>query len=411
MLGIGLGAFVSGMERGMQMRQKIDATRAAKKQNDALKQIAEDAKAKYGDVMSDEAYNYMLQRQEMLYRQSGDVEKAGQFRKWGQEETARKGTKLFGGILSALKVGDLDNAVGLANDLSNLDGYGPIDDYQFGVADHPQHGRGIVVAGKDGKPLTFVMPDQAPQVFAQFANPEKAFEWSSAQAKEQKASAKELEKEAQKIRSGAIDTLRKQMDGGLAGDEPKFDDLPEDEQEKLIRKNAWQEITPGRRKQFEPYFGADGQPGISGGQQAAGAGKKAPGLMIVDDNTGEPIAAASKNAAPTPAAAPSESRMPVSSAEKVERRPLPGLGGRGEAPIASPDQISPSGIAAGTSTPRRGRRAADVIAEADEAIQRDRSPDRAIEILHGAGIPQDQWPERVKAAVGGQRRPAMGLNP
>lgn len=377
-IGIGLGGFVDGLYKGVQVGTKMRDMRQENQQQAELKQIATDAQAKFGDVMSDEAYDYMMQRQQNVLLQNGQLDDARRLRTWSQQDSARKGTKLFASIGAALNMGDFETAAQLGNELSDLDGYGPNGDYQFEYTTHPTQGAGFYVKSENGE--AFVPEANALPFFTRHFNPQAAASWNSDRKKDNKA----LEKEAQDIREAAIKSLEKQYDGGLGGDEKSFKDMPDEERERLINKYALERIAPGRREKFQSYFSGSGKPTKT---QPKGT---APGL-IVDQNTGQKVE--------SPRAQASEEKAPGADGSIVAKELAPLEGN-------APGVPSPSaGPGATTETPQAPGHldgiinTGDAVRAAEQEMRDSGNAKAAASRLKAAGVPEQAWPRSIKRAL------------
>jgi hypothetical protein len=387
--GIGLGAFVDSFQRSAQLGIKLRETRQANARRDQVKQITADAKAKFGDVLSDDAYNYMMRRQEALYMENGELDKARAIKDWSEKDEAKKGTKLFASIGAALNAGDYETAAKLGNDLSGLDGYGPSGDYHFEYTNHPTQGPGFYVKSSGGE--AFVPQNNALPFFTRHFNPQAAAEWQTQQSKE----SKDLEKEAQEIRADAIKSLEKQYDGGLAGDELAFKDMEDSERERLINKYAKERIAPGRRKKFASYFGDDQTEDTKGAKESA---PSAPGV-IVDQNTGERV---------NPPRAREQEQAPGSdgSIVKNDLPPMEGIGGV-PAPTAGPGSTT-----APSETPaRENMKLVDAVTSAEEEMRKTGDVHRAAATLKSAGVPERAWPASIRRGLRDQESPGISAGP
>jgi len=379
--GTGLGGFVSGMDAGVRLGLGIKDANQKRQTRNQMRQVAEDASKKFDNVMSDEAYDYMMKRQYALHMQNGNVEKANQIRDWSQKASSRKGTKLFGSIGAALNAGDHEAAARLANDLSDLDGYGPNGDYSFEYTEHPTEGPGFYVKSESGE--AFVPQDNALPFFTRHFNPEAAAAWHSEQSK----SKKDLEKEAQDLRSETIKSLEKQYDGGLSGDEPKFKDMPVEERERLINEYALQRIAPGRRSKFQAYFGGDAD------AQGNRKGKSAPGL-IVDQNTGQKVGApqATQDEAPKPGA---DGSIVKNDLPPLETN-VTGVSGPTEGPGSTTNLLSQNQVVM------------DAVRRAETIMRDSGDTSLAMKTLRDAKVPERGWPRSLRKAA--KSRQPTGLS-
>lgn len=402
MIGIGLGSFMDSYQRGREMR--LDRERQAKiderqdklfdrqqkmwdrddaeyerqeADRTAIRDINTQAKAEFDKQVADGTQQpdnfdnfwstYALPKLKNTYLANGDLDAADKVMKWGETADAKRGGKLSMNALLKAQTGDPDGALADVIEAGQLKGY---IDHGYEVQGHDkimtpdgQHaGYRIKLKTPDGEDIEQdITIADLPKMIATFLNPEAA--WQSQLAAQQKAAedAKEIEtyktkKQIDKeygtgssaTRTKAIEALRKRMDGGLDGDETKFDDLPREEQEKLISDElALQE----------------GQPGLAGASSPAPSGNSGR-KVVVDTATGKPVA--------------------------------PG----GEKPAGKPK-------GGGAASEDRG--AGGAIAAAETALSEGASPVRVAEQLASQGVPEDQWPASIVNAVKRARQNSIGL--
>lgn len=424
MLGVGLGGFMDGFNKSQDMLQKRDeaarkqvlADRTTKEydrltaQRDAIDGINADAKATFDAQVSagtqkPENFDtfwtgYALPKLKNTYLLNGDIESATKVQEWGDQEDTKKGAKLFAGALVKAQTGDAGGALADVMEAGKLKGY---INHGYEVLGHEpilgqdgaQQGYRIKLKTPDGKDVQQdVRTQDLPKIIATFGNPQAAWESQVAARAQADKDKKELETyEAKKKidrqygvgptkdRGAAITSLRKRLDGGLAGDETKFDDLPRDQQEKLI--NDELELVQG-------------QPGLMGQSAPAPAEKK----VLVDTTTGKPVKSAD---APKAEAKPSEKETKATPAKPAERiRGLPdhfqGVRGRVEELKRLSEADAP-----GIGSPATAAASSDVIAQADEAI---RSGAKIYDVAMGlqeAGVPESEWPASLKQAIAKER--------
>ena len=411
MIGIGLGGFMEGLQGGMKTRADMDDRKRQKVLDErqdkaferqqkmwdrddaeyerqeadrtAIRDINTQAKAEFdkqvaaGTQQPDNFENfwstYALPKMKNTYLATGDLESAEKVIKWGETADAKRGGKLAMNALLKAQTGDPDGALADVIEAGQIKGY--IDHgYELQGNDKIMSPDGQHV----GYRLKLTTPDgdlveqditvaDLPKMIATFANPEAA--WQSQLAAQQKAAedAKEIEtyktkKQIDKeygtgssaTRTKAIEALRKRMDGGLAGDETKFDDLPREEQEKLISDElALQE----------------GQPGLSGGSPSPAAPSGSGRKVVVDTATGKPVVRGGEKPAEKP------------KGEKTSEK-----SSRGES---------------------REERVAYMLEEADVAVRNGSRPTLVAEGLLMDGIPEKDWPESLKTALKKERATQM----
>ena len=319
--GVGLGAFMEGMQGGMKIRTEMDDRKRQKvlddrrdkeyerqlKQRDTIDQIGLDTRTKFKEEVTagraeekdfDNFFsNYALPRMRNEMLLSGDIQGAESLTKWGETTSAREGSRLFSSALVKAQTGDHAGALADAIKAGQVQGYMDHGYELLGqdVLQDPtgkQIGFRLRVKKPDGTEVDQdIRTEDIPQLVATVANPQAAFESyrknAEASAKDRKeldtyAAKKDIDRRyagTGKDRVAAITNLRKRMDGGIGEDEPKFDDLPADKKESLIA----EEISL-MRGETAPGLGGTGD---TSGQAARGAGRK----VIVDQVTGEVLPA------------------------------------------------------------------------------------------------------------------------
>ncbi len=380
--------------------------------------------------------SYALPKLKNTYLANGDLDSARKISEWGESADTKAGAKLAMSSILKARTGDITGALSDAMEVGKLKGY--LDhSYDISGFDTLQEQEGGPVVGyrlnlktPDGKDVQQDLPlAEIPKLIATYLNPEAA--WKSQVDAQTKASekAEELKTYEQKKqidrkygtgenkqRNDAISALRKRMNGGLDGDEQKFDDLSREEQEKLI----------GKELELQ-----GGQPGIgTAAQSSAGPradGQRAPAQKVLyNKNTGEIRNAVAPDAAPAPnssaqAAAAAKPRE-LSTSEKVaEVRAAKVALGQGANPEEVKQRLKSSGIpeyqwpefpAPATPAEGAGSRADNVtylIQAAEVAIKEGQHPQRIAEELAANGIPEDQWPPSLRTSVDRVRTHSVGI--
>lgn len=395
MLGIGLGGFVDGLEKGskfrerreqrardkiVQERQDTEYNRAVKERDDiaainAQAQTEFKSRVDSGQAKPDQFdtfwNDYALPKLKNTYLAQGNIEMADRVQKWGESEDTRAGAKLAMSALTKAQTGDVAGALADAQEAGKRKGYlshGYEIMGQDTIVDPSGQLQGyrLQMKGPDGKEITQDLPlGQVPKLIATYLNPEAA--WQSQIAaqqeegkrktdlqtyKDKKEIDQQYKTDGDKNRGDAITALRKRMDGGLAGDEPKFDDLPREEQEKLIS----QEIEL-----------QSGQPGLGGSTGAPAPTGSSGRKVLVDTATGQPVAPARSQAAPAERPAP---RAPADNERMRASEKAAGVNGMSE---QSPEEIAAE--------------------------------------LQRRGVPENQWPEALRRALAERKQAAIGINP
>ncbi len=428
MLGVGLGGFMEGFNKSQDMLQKRDeaarkqvlADRTTKEyerltaQRDAIDGINAEAKATFDAQVSagtqkpenfDQFWTgYALPKLKNTYLLNGDIESANKVQEWGDQEDTKKGAKLFAGALVKAQTGDAGGALADVMEAGKLkgyinNGYEVVGHEAILGQDGAQQGYRIKLKTPDGKDIQQdVRTQDLPKIIATFGNPQAAWESQVAARTQADKDKKELETyEAKKKidrqygvgptkdRSAAITALRKRFDGGLAGDETKFDDFPRDRQEQLINDEV--ELVQG-------------QPGLMGQGAPAPAEKK----VLVDTTTGKPVQSGAKPAA---AEKPQANEAPAAKPQASTEKRIPGVPDRAQAGVRSRmdglQRAAAQAEAPGITAPAPSAASTDVVAQADEAI---RSGAKIYDVAMGlqeAGVPESEWPASLKQAIARER--------
>lgn len=400
MLGIGLGGFVDGLEAGsrirerreqrardkvIQQREDTEYNRAVKERDD-IAAINTQAQTEFksrvdsGQAKPDQFdtfwNDYALPKLKNTYLAQGNIKMAEEVQKWGESEDTRAGAKLAMSALTKAQTGDVAGALADAQEAGKRKGYlshGYEILGQDTIVDPSGQLQGyrLQMKGPDGKEITQDLPlGQVPKLIATYLNPEAAWQSQLAAQQEEakrqtdlksyrdkKGIDKEFSTDGDKNRGDAITALRKRMDGGLAGDEPKFDDMPREEQEKLIS----QEIEL-----------QSGQPGLGGSSSSPAPSGSSGRKVLVDTATGQPVS--------------------------------------GERPPPRPEQTTGSSNAAGE---RRSAADAARTRSSEDAARvsgmNERPPEEIAAELERRGVPENQWPEALRRALAQRQQAAIGL--
>lgn len=390
MIGIGLGGFMDGYQKGRDIRndkEDRERTKVLQERQDAeykrvtdqraqIDQINADAQATFDQKVSagevkpdafDSFYSgYVIPKLKNTYLSQGNIDMADKVQAWGDTADAKRGAKLFSSALMKANTGDSAGALGDIMEMGKLKGYL---DHGYEVTgsedilvDGKLTGHRIKMKMPDGEELVQdIMPGDLPKLIATFGNPEAAWESQNAATTDARKRALELEEYRAKkeidrqysvndkgaTRADAIKSLRTRFDG-IEG--PAFDDMGAEEQETLIRKE--QELVSG-------------QVGLAGaGRQATPPeGAPRPGV-VMDKVTGKPVQ-------PAPQAAPATVRPDPA---PVAREPSP------EQQKARADNV------------------AYQVEAAAVALQEGDNPERVRQNLLNNGIPEDLWPEALRKA-------------
>jgi hypothetical protein len=411
MLGIALGGFMQGFERGQRIRENWDEQREKRRQRDALAGIETETKKAFGTAVQkgetqpgDYANfwrNYALPRRVNEYLAAGDPQTARAYQEWGKTEAAEEGGRLFASALSKAQTGDYSGAIDDAMKAANTKGY-MAHGYKLKSRDELADKSGNVLgyrftmAGPDGKEFTQDVPvGQIPTMIANIANPDVAFQ---TQLKTQAETAKEGREVETYEKKKQIDVKYGTTKGQLAAkDRAK---MIQTERQRIREENAFAD-NPLTEEQIQQEairrVNADAAAGASGGAAAGeesdeeapddeeAEGEEATGGrdLYVNQQTGESMPASNPRTI-------ARARAAQGGGDPIGAM----LSGMGRPSEVSSEQTS--GIAAPpTPTPR----AQPLLAEASAAIQQGNDPRLIGQRLAQAGIPPAQWPEDIKAAV------------
>lgn len=349
MLGIGLGGFAQGFERGAGLGERLHKQQRQRKQDAAFDGAQAQGRADHDAAVArgeaqpgdpDAIMRYTLPRMVAPLIQAGDMKGAEAARSWAEADTTRRATRLFGQGMLAGQAGDMNTAVARFVEAGRIQGYGG----GYTISDpEPIEGGGLRVRiGRDGQEFVqeFRTPDEVLRFGATWLNPEAAYQqWQQAQAAAAQRQGKvddalathrgkkEIEREdaihRQRLNLGAKQTdpmaVRKQVVAELTatGQIGTMSDISPQQQERLIERRVQQLL----------------------GRPAGGATPAAPGV-IVDTRTGRPVDGPSR---PAPAPVAPQQAAPVAtpaSAPGPAAQPAAGIGTATE-PAAAKENSAP----------------------------------------------------------------------
>lgn len=420
--GVGLGGFVRGMRSGMEMREAMDAAdrrkqlearqdeeyNREKKQRDEIDAIGIqtkkdfDAQVASGKQKADHFDTFWreqaLPKLKEAYLTQGNFEAADKLQKWGEDADVKAGAKLsFSAMFKASNgdyAGALDDALKAGDKKGYLDhGYELVDKTE--IVDPKTKtvvGYRLNVKTPDGETVQQdVAAKDIPRLVGTLINPQAA--WESYLKKQEQGASDQRELDMYekkkgidrayegggKTRSDAIKSLRKRFpsnDPTFSG--TPFDDLPRDQQEKLVDDEVG----------FQRGGASSGTPG-----QVTGPAPSASGMPGIGIGSGAPQPTA---AAPSMSAPARNVVVDKMTGRVVNPTAVPGL----SAPVAAPVIAKPSYEPSAQQQPQSPQaRAQEMIQSAQDAISNGERPARVADQLRQAGIPEDQWPSSVTAAV------------
>lgn len=266
MVGIGLGAFLGGIDKGIGIGRRAREAFDEGKTRRALGAIDKDAKRNFDmDVERgirqegdwDRFYSeYAVPKKTRALMEAGDIEGAEKWRSWADGDAARRGGKLFANGMVKAQTGDVKGALTDFIQAGRVKGYGA--DFDIGDVEEVKGKDGatgyrVMIKDAEGNeyPQTFDDPTKLMQFGATFLNPESAFDSymgqvSAAQkfktevAADKAKRTNETEALADRKRLGLgakstdYATLRKQAIEELDGADAGFANLGEDEREAKI---------------------------------------------------------------------------------------------------------------------------------------------------------------------------------
>lgn len=399
MIGIGLGGFVDGLEAGSRIRERRETRsrdkvlqeredteyKRAVKQRDDISAINTQAQTEFQSRVDSGAAkpdqfdtfwnDYALPKLKNTYLAQGNMEMAEKVQQWGDTADARAGAKLAMSAITKAQTGDAAGALADAMEAGKRKGY---ISHGFEILGQDTivdpsgqlQGYRLKMKGPDGNELTQDLPlNQVPKLIATYLNPETAWQSQIAAQQEEakrntdlqtyrdkKGIDQEFSTSGDKSRGDAITALRKRMDGGLAGDEQKFDDLEREDQEKLIA----QEIEL-----------QSGQPGLGASPSAPATSGSSGRKVLVDTATGQPVAPERSQPAP---------QQQISGQARDER-----------APESRQDRMQ------------------FLLSSVEPALKEGVPAERVADELRQNGVPEEAWPESLRRALVQRQKSAIGL--
>jgi hypothetical protein len=320
MLGIGLGGFASGFERGVGLGDRMQkAGRERENQrgiDEAVKGGQSDheaavtaGKAKAGDA--DSILRFTMPRLVLPMMKSGDLNGAQAASEWLRSDTTRAATKAWGEGMLLAQTGDTAGALKKFVAAGRTKGYGP--DFEISEP-QPTEGGGFRVDLKspDGRSFSkeFKGPDDVIKFGAAYLNPEAAFKSSQDQQAEARKQQAELDTYGKKKTIDiASDEERRRLNlppGGRSSDQPADVKAAEWLMQNKVAPNlpaAWEMVRRSRenpdairaqifgraispaigQKNWEAYLNAGDRPqapGLGGSGNLTGPGKTITGVQV-----------------------------------------------------------------------------------------------------------------------------------
>lgn len=251
-IGMGLGAFVEGMDRGMAMRERMDARNERRANKKALSAIDTEAKTAYDEAVKsgdaqENSYDdfwmkYALPKRTAELMRQGEIDQARALKEWGESDAAKSGGKLFASALLKAQTGDAGGALDDAISAAKIKGY--MDHgYELKSKDEIKDGDGNLVGYRltvtNGEGEEFqqdVAPADVAKVVATFVNPEAAFQ-SQMDASAKKTAKDEEEKARQTKRGEEMSDYEAKKEIDKKYKDPA-EDLKTFEEKELIKKRV-----------------------------------------------------------------------------------------------------------------------------------------------------------------------------
>lgn len=423
--GIGLGAFMEGMQSGMAMRERIDHRNRVRDNRQRMEAIDVGARERFdqaveGGQMSPDQFeqfwmDYALPRMRNELLRQGDYSGARALAEWGQSSEAIQGGRLFASALLKAQTGDAGGALEDAIRAGQVKGY-----IQHGYELKGQQeirtpegdlwGFRLTATDSEGKEFVQdVEVADVPRMVATFANPEAAWETQqaarAAQTKREQDMSDFEEKEGIRARHAGrnnpdyAERYRKAHDDLMKND-LDFGEMSQEEQDARVR------AVLDRADRYARERGGEAPPD--------------PQRVIVDRETGQRIGV---GVDPTAAGA-GQATEPASAAEEA-REQGPGMGdllrnaGRkawenlsrptdeilwgGNGGRSQEQSPAPDAAPAARARPNRDQ----VLAEAKAEIGRGGNPQAIAQRLAQAGVQRSDWPNELRGALA-REAPGIG---
>ncbi|MDA4845959.1 hypothetical protein [Hoeflea poritis] len=314
-LGIGIGAFVDGLNAGIQTRETIDRTREKRQRKQRLSDItAETDQAFQQAVASGEASEADYDRFWMTFAlpklhaemlKAGDFEGARSLMEWGHTSEAREGARLFMSSLAKAQTGDPAGALDDAISAAKVKGYVSTDyklksQEELRTEDGQLIGYRLTIQTDEGEEIEQdVRLEDIPQIVSTLANPQAAWETQLAK-REKQAEKDEKETAAAKQRAAGLEDYeaKKRIDRKYKTDDKDyekqyqaafknrmetdfaFQELSDEEKDRVVR----EDLQRSRSYATEQKAGA----GVSASDTPI-TPKKAQENLLVDTVTGQPV--------------------------------------------------------------------------------------------------------------------------
>jgi len=196
-LGIGLGAFAGGFQKGYGLGKEVKSDFAERKFQNEIKSSYEDSQKKFQEGLAAGTYNenqFMdVFKSESVPRirdhllKNGRVEDAMRWEQWGTSDKGMDYTKLYGKGRVQFGVGDYGGFTNSLNQMAKSAGL----DYNFShVAGDDSNPARIRISSADGKTVfgDYGM-DEVPQLYDQWFNPTSGFHYQTQQTNRNTAKA------------------------------------------------------------------------------------------------------------------------------------------------------------------------------------------------------------------------------
>jgi|GEM_PF-1622548 len=334
-IGVGLGAFVQGMNTGMQMRERLDARNERRANKKALGMIDAQTQEAFQEGVQSGEFNpdqfddfwqqYALPKYTAELMRQGDYQKARYLDEWGASSAARKGGKLFASSLMKAQTGNAEGAINDAIKAAEvkgyierggieLQGYKPLKDAEGNTI-----GYRFNLDTPEGEPIEQdVLTEDLPNMLSRLINPVAAFQSQIEQRSEKSKSEAERKAELEDYETKkSIDRKYKAPDDKDAKaytaarknrmeNDFEFQDLSPEEQDQVIR----EDLKRASDYQSEQRGGSSARtsaPGSPAGDGLGMAGNAPPTTrrgserIVVDKVTGEPVAVTPPSRQTTPA--------------------------------------------------------------------------------------------------------------